>query len=243
MQKAGMDFARIERVLSATVTQGVRELARSRRLTESVVFQAAWALLVSRYCGTEDVVLGVAMTGRSAGFDNIQQMTGQTLNFLPVRLQVEPEIEFLIWLSRVQQKQVELIPYEHLRVQQLRAWLQLPPDSLLFESIFYFQNLSGPVNDGSMGLFYAKTAYPLRIDVFPRSTHLGTQVYTSYHFKYFNELTITRILDDYEQLLAAVLCDPLQKNKELVELTSPSKVESLEAGSRRSSQFSTASHV
>ncbi|HEY2393310.1 MAG TPA: amino acid adenylation domain-containing protein [Candidatus Angelobacter sp.] len=243
MQKAGMDFARIERVLSATVTQGVRELARSRRLTESVVFQAAWALLVSRYCGTEDVVLGVAMTGRSAGFDNIQQMTGQTLNFLPVRLQVEPEIEFLIWLSRVQQKQVELIPYEHLRVQQLRAWLQLPPDSLLFESIFYFQNLSGPVNDGSMGLFYAKTAYPLRIDVFPRSTHLGTQVYTSYHLKYFNELTITRILDDYEQLLAAVLCDPLQKNKELVELTSPSKVESLEAGSPCSSQLSTASHV
>ncbi len=243
IQKPGTEFARTDRAFSASVTQGVRDLARSRRLTESVVFQAAWALLVSRYCAAEDVILGVAMTGRSAGFDNIQQMTGQTLNFLPVRLQVEPEVEFLIWLSRVQQKLVELIPFEHLRVQQLRAWLQLPPDKLLFESIFYFQNLSGPVNDGSMGLFYAKTAYPLRIDVFPRSTHLGTQIYASYHLKYFDDLTIIRILDDYEHLLAAVLSDPLQKNKDLVDLTSPSKVESSAAGSTAAAQLSTVTHV
>jgi amino acid adenylation domain-containing protein len=221
VRRPGTEFARIERILPPTVTQRIRDLARSRRLTESVIFQAAWALLVSRYSGRDDVVLGVAMTGRSAGFENIQQMTGQTLNFLPVRLRMEPEVEFLIWLSRVQQKQIEMIPYEHLPVQRLRTWLQLPADSLLFESILYFQNLGGPVNDGSMGLFYAKTAYPLRIDIFPRSTHLGTQMFFSYHLKYFDDLTASRIVDDYEQLLTSVVADPLQKNRELVELILP----------------------
>lgn len=70
-----------------------------------------------------------------------------------------------------------------------------------------------------MGLFYAKTAYPLRIDIFPRSTHMGTQMFFSYHLKYFDDLTATRIVDDYEQLLAAIADDPLQKNRELIELT------------------------
>jgi len=218
VQTPGTEFRRIVRALSGQVTQDVRELSRSRRLTESVIFQAVWALLVSRYSKKEDVVLGIAVTGRSAAFQGIQRMTGQTLNFLPVRLRLEPEVEFLVWLERLRQKQIELIPYEHLPVQHLRDWLQLPQDKLLFESILYFQNLGGPVNDGSMGLFYAKTAYPLRLDIFPRLAELGTQIYASYHLKYFDPATVFRIMDDFERTLHSITVDPLQKMRELIHI-------------------------
>jgi non-ribosomal peptide synthetase component F len=76
--------------LSATATVALQSLARQHQLTLNAVVQGAWALLLSRYSGEEDVVFGVATSGRPAELAGVESMVGLFLNALPLRVQVLP---------------------------------------------------------------------------------------------------------------------------------------------------------
>src|SRR5436309_2053658 len=47
-----------------------------------------------------------------------------------------------------------------------------------------------------MGWFYAKTAVPLRVDVYLRTTRLGTEVLISYHVTDSDQTTMATVLKD-----------------------------------------------
>lgn len=219
MPTSGNIFERETSALSGVVTEKIRSLVRSHRMTESVFYQAVWALLVSRYSGQRDVVFGLAMNGRSVDFADITQMVGCTLNFLPVRVKIDEEEDFLACVSRMQQKQWQLIQYEHLPPQGLKSWLGVSPNKLLFQSVLYYQNLKAPVMQQTMGWFYAKTVVPLRIDVYPRTTRLGTELHMSYHVRDFDQATILRIMSEYKTMLATLATNPARKIKELIAAT------------------------
>jgi len=215
----GTAFFRKKIVIPGEVTQKLRNLARTHRLTESVVYQAAWAFLLGRYSKQQDVVYGLAMTGRSVEFGDLEGLIGPTLNFMPVRVQLQDDDDSFSCILRMQQRQIERLEVEHTPLQRLRSWLGFSRDGLLFESVFYFQNLEGAVHAGSMGWFSAKTAIPLRIDVYPRKTELGTEVNFSHHLRYFDDATVFRIMNDYKAMLAEIAEDSRRKVKELIAST------------------------
>ncbi len=196
--------------LSPLVTRGVRLLARQHNLTENTFFLAAWALLVSHYSREHDVVLGVTITGRSVAVPGVLSISGYTMNYLPVRLHIDHGEEFMSLVGRVHKKQVDLVPYEHTPLGRIRKCCRLRPELLLFESIFYFQNLGGPTIEEAVTQFFAKTAYPLRIDVFPRRPEVGTEIFASYHRKYFDPVTMARLLNDYSDVMSMIVDNPFR---------------------------------
>ncbi len=48
--------------------------------------QFAWALLLARHTGRDDVVLGATVSGRPPEIDGVEAMTGLFINTLPVRV-------------------------------------------------------------------------------------------------------------------------------------------------------------
>src|ERR1043165_626695 len=52
--------------LSAKATASLREFAREQKLTLNTLVQGAWALLLSRYSGEQDVLFGATVSGRPA---------------------------------------------------------------------------------------------------------------------------------------------------------------------------------
>jgi hypothetical protein len=100
--------------------------------------------------------------------------------------------------------------------QNLKSWLGYSPHKLLFQSVLYYQNLKAPVSEKTMGWFYAKTVVPLRVDIYPRTTRLGTELHISYHVREFDQATIRRVMKDYKTMLAAIAEDPRKKIKELI---------------------------
>src|SRR4029079_1530764 len=71
--------------LSAELSQGLRQLARTQRLTLSTLVQGAWALLLARYSGTDDVLFGATVSGRPPALAGVEGMVGPFINTLPVR--------------------------------------------------------------------------------------------------------------------------------------------------------------
>ncbi len=76
-------------VLSHAVTAGLQALAARHKLTLQTVTLGAWAVLLNRYSGEEDVVFGSVVSGRPAALPGVETMVGLFINTVPVRVRVD----------------------------------------------------------------------------------------------------------------------------------------------------------
>lgn len=160
---------------SAEETMQLQRVCRNYQITLNTLFQGAWAFLLSRYSGQEDIVFGVVVSGRPAQLQNCEDIVGLFINTLPTRLQVPISSTVLSWLLDLQEKMAELRQYEYSPLLQIQNWSDVPRGNPLFESIFIFENY--PVNDlaepvaGDIhltdGSSIERTNYPLTVKIIP----------------------------------------------------------------------------
>ena len=125
---------------SRETSEAVEALARRCQLTVNTVLQGAWALLLSRYSGAEDVVFGATVSGRPAELPGVESMLGLFINTLPVRVRVRPEQLAEEYLRTLQHQQVEARQYEYSPLVEVQGWSEVPRGTPLFESLFVFEN-------------------------------------------------------------------------------------------------------
>ncbi len=66
----------------------LQAFARGHQITVNTLVVGAFALLLARYSGEEDVLFGNTVSGRSAPVPGIDRMVGLFINTLPVRVRV-----------------------------------------------------------------------------------------------------------------------------------------------------------
>ena len=117
----------------AGVLQGLRELARAEGATLFTVVLAAWQALLSRWAGTEDLVVGTLVAGRTR--HEVQELIGLFMNTLVLRADLSGDPTFRETVRR--QREVVLGAYDHqdLPFERLVAELQ-PQRSLSHSSLF-----------------------------------------------------------------------------------------------------------
>ena len=128
------DYARVQRRLPAADSDAVREFARRHRLTLDTMLHGAWALLLARRSGRDDVVFGVTSSGRPPELPGVEEMVGLFINTLPARVRVSRDQPVGAWLGGLLRDQVQTRQYEHTPLDQVRSWTSMPPDQPLFES-------------------------------------------------------------------------------------------------------------
>ncbi|MFP5287286.1 MAG: condensation domain-containing protein, partial [Thermoanaerobaculia bacterium] len=145
-------FAEHRVEVSREVTAELQALAARHRLTLQTVTLGAWAVLVSRYSGEEDVVFGSAVSGRPAALPGVETMVGLFINTLPVRVGVNGAEPLAAWLRRLQERQLARQEFEHTPLAQIQRWSEVPAGSPLFETLYVFENYpdAGDVGSGRL---------------------------------------------------------------------------------------------
>src|ERR1700730_963275 len=127
--------------LSTTVAQALEDLAVRRRFTGSNAVQAAWAVVLSRYNDTADVVFGATRPCR--GFlPRAGSMVGTFNNTLPVRVKIAGSLSVFELLRQIRASEIAAREYEHTSLTRIQSWSELPPESPLFESAVVFEHAS-----------------------------------------------------------------------------------------------------
>ncbi len=140
-----------ELALPAGATDALRALARAHRLTLNTLVQGAWAVLLSRYSGEEDVLFGATTSGRGAELPEMEGRVGLFINTLPVRVRVRPDAPLLEWLGELQERQAAARAVEHAPLPDVQRWSELPRGTPLFEHILVFESYpaSSAATDGA----------------------------------------------------------------------------------------------
>jgi amino acid adenylation domain-containing protein/thioester reductase-like protein len=157
--------------LSAGLTESLQALARRSRVTLYTVVEAAWALLLSRYSGEEDVVFGVTVAGRPEDLPGSDRMVGLFINTVPVRAQASPERTLAGFLEEQGRRQRARRPHEHAPLTRIREASPVPRDRPLFESLLVFENAPRGGTLGTLEVLDVRlrerTNYPLTLLAFP----------------------------------------------------------------------------
>ncbi|KAL8924366.1 MAG: hypothetical protein Q9208_004148 [Pyrenodesmia sp. 3 TL-2023] len=89
-------------------------------VTVPSLIRAAWALTISAYCNSEDVVFGETVTGRDVPVDGVLDMTGPTLATVPVRIQAKRDFTVSQYLKTLQDDFAQAMPHQHLGIQRIK---------------------------------------------------------------------------------------------------------------------------
>ncbi|OLF16235.1 non-ribosomal peptide synthetase [Actinophytocola xanthii] len=139
--------ASVRAELDPAATSTLRAAAQRAGLTVNTVVQGAWALLLSRWAGTDDVVFGSTVSGRPAELPGVEAMVGMFINTVPTRVAVDPHRAAEPWLRELQAAQSESRRHDFLALTRVQSHADLAPGAALFDSVVVFENY--PFEDAS----------------------------------------------------------------------------------------------
>ncbi|KAI7760061.1 hypothetical protein LZL87_012432 [Fusarium oxysporum] len=89
-------------------------------ITAATKIRTAWAMAVSTYSGTNDVVFWETMTGRDAPVVGVEEMAGITLATVPTRVVTEPSQTVAELLASVQDRSAAVRRHQFFGIQSIR---------------------------------------------------------------------------------------------------------------------------
>ncbi|MYW44258.1 non-ribosomal peptide synthetase, partial [Streptomyces sp. SID161] len=138
--------AAVPRELDADVSRRLRETAARAGLTVNTVVEGAWALLLARSSGRDDVVFGTTVSGRPAELPGVEGMIGMFINTVPARVRI-PAGPVLPWLRGLQESQSDARRFDFLALPRIQAVSEVPTGEPLFDSMVVFENY--PVDESA----------------------------------------------------------------------------------------------
>ena len=205
----------------------LKELSREQGTTLFMTLLTGFAVLLSRYSGQDDIVVGTPAANR--GRTELEPVIGYFVNMLAIRIDLSGDPSFVELLSRVRQATMGAYVHQDLPLATLVDALRLerdPSRSPLFQTGFTVQeNQDGAfsstlridVDDVPTGT--AKTDLSLFVSESPDRLGLGMEFAEGL----FERATVQRMLTHLRVLLEGVTADPGRRLSQLPLLTPPER--------------------
>ncbi|KAL8692339.1 MAG: hypothetical protein Q9218_002613 [Villophora microphyllina] len=179
------------------------------QVTVASLIRAAWALTISAYSNSDDIVFGETVTGRDVPVPGTLELTAPTLATIPVRVQTKRISAVSTFLQRLQDDFTKAMPFQHTGLQRIK---RLNADTA---TACGFQNLiainSEPAtsdndfwkmqNDGVVGADFYTYALTVQFDV------SATQVHVAAHYdsQVIPEWQLERLIHYFNCSLTSIL--------------------------------------
>ncbi|WP_433444169.1 non-ribosomal peptide synthetase/MFS transporter [Nonomuraea sp. CA-141351] len=184
-------------------------LGREHGATPYMVLLAAFAVLLGRYAGQDDVAIGSPVAGRS--LPELDNLVGCFVNMLAMRVDLSGDPSFAELLCRVRDLATDAythqeVPFERL-VQELNVARE-PSRSPVFQVILAMQNYGGEPEPGPLTLEgFEPGVWATRFDLELYTGGGGSFLFV-YNTALFSDVRIERMAGHLATLLEGVAADP-----------------------------------
>ncbi len=195
--------------LDKELAEGLAKLAAKTGTTLYMVLLAAYNILLSKYSGQEDIVVGTPIAGRR--HSDLENIVGMFVNTLAVRNYPEGSKPFLRFLEEVKENSLKAYENQDYQFEQLVEMLDLKRDlsrNPLFDTMFSLQNME--MSEVRIeGLDFKPYAFDREVSQFDLTLDAVEENETitfslGYCTKLFRKETMERFAGHYVNLLRAI---------------------------------------
>lgn len=204
--------ATLTRPLPSELRTALEQLGHQEHATLFMTMLAAYAVLLQRLSGQNDLVVGVPIAGRTRR--EIERLIGCFVNTLPLRINLAGNPSFRSLLAQVRQGALNGYAHQDLPLEKLIETLALKRDlsyNPLFQVTFSINNMQiQSVHSADLLIQFREALNPdvAAFDLALSIDHQGCTI--EYDADLFVAASIKQLLRQYETLLAAVVANPDQ---------------------------------
>jgi len=201
--------------LAPELVAQLHRLSQRAGATLFMTLLAGFALLLARYSGQDDSVIGTPIAGRTRA--ETERLIGFFVNTLALRIDLAGNPPFVELLARVRAVALDAYAHQDLPFERLVEALQ-PSRSLshnpLFQAMFSFGTTPLPSAEGSeltaegLDVHSGTTKFDLTLNLDSARPDLAG--WLEYSTELFEDATITRMLAQFQTLLAGIAAAPDQ---------------------------------
>ncbi len=202
-------FLRVSKELNTALV----ELSKREGATLFMILLAAFQILLQRYSGQDDIVVGSPIAGRNRA--EIEGLIGFFINTLALRTDLSGNPTFRDLLNQVRNTALEAYTHQDLPFEKLVAELQPERDlsrNPLFQVMFQFQNTSNPaltLKDLTVTALNVSTETAKFDLMLAAREEEGVLVCVmEYKSELFSDEAMERMLQQYTTLLAGIVANP-----------------------------------
>jgi amino acid adenylation domain len=199
--------------LSPEVSKAIEELSRKERATLFMTLLGAFAVLLHKTTGQNDIVVGTDVANRN--WNETENLIGFFVNLLVLRTEITGRLTFRDVVARTRDVALEAYAHQELPFDLLTRELRLErglSNAPLFDVLFVFQNApvqEADLPDARLSIFpidYETSRFDLAL--FLGETPQGIAGRWTYRTDLFEPATIARLSARYERLLGMVVTRP-----------------------------------
>ncbi len=199
--------------IEADLARQFEQFAQQNGATMYMALLSAWYVLLSRYSGQEDIVIGTPVAGRNT--EEVAEMMGMFINMLAMRNRPEAQKRFIVFLGEVKEQVMEALKYQSYQFDELVDHLAIRREfnrNALFDVCFDYQNMT--VHDISID---GKPTRPFDYD--PKTADYDMvltcrqekskeiQCFIDYASDLFTEDSVQRLMENFATVMKSILAD------------------------------------
>jgi amino acid adenylation domain-containing protein len=206
-------------LLPAKLTEQLKAMARREGVTLFMLLLAVFKVLLHRYTGEEDIIIGCPIANRNRL--ETEGLIGFFVNMLVLRTDLSGSPTFRQLLARVRTTALEAYAHQDLPFEKLVEHLH-PERSMSRHPLFQvmFQLGNAPLGEAKLaGLTFESidiakgtTQFDLSLDLL--ETNAGILTVAEYSTDLFDAGTIVRLLQHFQNLLEAVVDQPVDHQEQ-----------------------------
>ncbi|MET2717671.1 amino acid adenylation domain-containing protein [Streptomyces harbinensis] len=133
-------FSQLNLVLDTEETTAVRTFAATAGCTLSTVLQTALALSLRIVSGTDEVLFGTTVSGRTPEVEGVESIVGLLINTLPVRVETTEDDDVPQLLQRMQRNGFDALEHGDLATTHILESAGIGAGRSLFDVLFILEN-------------------------------------------------------------------------------------------------------
>ncbi|WP_245401954.1 non-ribosomal peptide synthetase [Nocardia albiluteola] len=201
--------------IPAAVHAKLGEVAAAANATPFMVVHAAFAALLARITGSDDIVIGTPVAGR--GEPELADLIGMFVNTVTLRTRIDPARTFADLVAHTRER--DLVAFDHAELPFERLVEVLAPGRTaaynpLFQVALFFQNMAAPTLEldeltvSQLELDTEAAKFDLQLTISPGADDNPWGAQFSYATDLFAAETIAGFAERFVRLLEAVAHDP-----------------------------------
>ena len=218
--------------LAPDITARLRDFVTERGGSLFMGLLATWKILLFRYSGNDNIVVGCPIEGRS--HEDLENQIGCYINTLALRTQLNREESFAAFFDRFKDNMLNAYAHQDYPFDKLLEELNLagqPGRSPLFDVLVDYHGVSQNAHPFNEEVAYedlgpSMVKFDLEFD--PTEVGGGVNLLFAYNSDVYELGMVSKLVGHYKRLIASLLLDPAQKVGQVSYLSKEETTELLE---------------